>query len=260
MEKIKHENIGSLTFEEFRERFSTGEGILGQRIATREPIYLAPNETAISEGFKVLNRFRQGHANGTVDFYGIVCGVDLALSYIAAINPQTAVLTDINEAALDYLALRLDLFRRARDKDGYFDLLKIQNPKAIKRLLEYVSSLNEQDFRHLWFCDQKKDGQKKFELLKDMAEEGRIKAFQSDYYCRGKDVIASLVGQQMPDAAVFYLSDIRSVPTNTGKSDSPLKEKLKELGVPSLFIEHDVGRGTYAYKIVPSVSLTAHNI
>src|SRR3989338_11592108 len=127
-----------MTAEEFRAKFSTGEGFFegDAPIKTKMPLYYAPNETQIDENFKEVLEFidiaKAAEANPKIAFYGILGGVDLTLSYIASIwkelgrapaRNEGIFLTDINEGAIDYLNRRLDIFARPDNLTGYFKIL-----------------------------------------------------------------------------------------------------------------------------------------
>ena len=238
-------DLAKLTFEEFRARFSTGEGISGQTIQTLEPQYYAPNEDHFSDVFREVGDFleeiKTDSQNPNITLYGIIGGVDLVLSYIAAVNPNLAVLTDINETAVDYLGSRLDIFKRANTREEYFHILEKENPKAMKKFKEFVDYLPTEERKQIWdFNDEK------FNLLKDMVENERIKAFQSDYYNQGQGVINRLIEDSNPDAVVFYLSSMNTFASNRDKvkekhgGNKEVVNKLLDRNIPFIFVESGV--------------------
>lgn len=240
-------DLSELTFAEFRERFSTGEGFLGQTIRTLEPPYLAPNESSFSDVFDVVHTFLEEEVynktlciNPNISFYGIIGGVDLTLSYIAAINPSFAVLTDINETAVDYLESRLEIFKQANTPEEYFHILENENPKAMMKIREFVANLPDKEREQIWYFNGN------FDLLKNMVETGRIKAFQSDYYCGGQKVIGELIEDSNPAAVVLYLSDIRGIASNevkmqdTFRSNEIVVRRLTNKRIPFAIIENGI--------------------
>lgn len=160
----KPRNLAQITAEEFRARFSTGEGFFegDAPIKTKMPLYYAPNETQIDENFKevadFLDNAKGTETNPRIGFYGIIGGVDLALSYIASIwmglgrapaRNEGVFLTDINEGAIDYLNQRLDIFARSDDLTGYFKILSKEIPEAKNALANYQERLKDADREHL---------------------------------------------------------------------------------------------------------------
>lgn len=255
-------DLGELTFDEFRRRFSTNEGVgpRNQVMMSPNPIYLAPNEVSVSKGFEavknLLDMLKGISPNPRVNFYGIVGGVDLTLSYIAEIwsrldrDPlptEVIALTDINHTALDYLAQRLDIFKRAGTIDEYFDILEKENPKSPKKLARYaLNGIPREEWKHLWFFSKAK-----FNLLKRMAENGNIKAFQSNHYGSGQDVIAGLNKISKPDGVVVYLSDIAGVSDEPSvhartkdRGNERLTMPLRAGNTPFTIIENGI-RGNY---------------
>lgn len=246
---MESEDLATMTAKEFRARFSTGEGFSEGSTALRsqKPLYLAPNETVSEEVFKELGvMVDKLESDEQAAFYGIVGGVDLALSYITTIwqarQPkanEAAILTDINETALDYLQQRLDLFLRADSQDEYFAKLAEEMPEASKSLSLYFSRLDDTQKDNLWFSQPTG-----FQTLKSMVSQNRIKSFQSNYYGKGQLVFADLMSSLGQDAVVVYLSDIASVVTNKqrGKLDSVSRNsvvvgKAIEIDTPFMIIE-----------------------
>lgn len=266
-------NLAQITAEEFRARFSAGEGFLegDAPIKTKMPLYYAPNETQIDESFKEVADFLDG-AKGTgtnprIGFYGIIGGVDLTLSYIASIwkklgrapaRNEGVFLTDIDEAAIDYLNQRLNIFSRANDLTEYFMILSREIPEAARKLKSYQERLKDEDREHLWFSQESG-----FRTLKEMAESGSIKPFQSNYYGKGQGIFADLMDSQRPDAAIFYLSDIANVASNRKRNrglegigrNSVIIGKLRQLDIPFLIAETDINGRNYmslaGYKAQP---------
>ena len=259
----KPENLAQITAEEFRARFSTGEGLFedDNPIKTKMPLYYAPNETQIDKNFKEVADFLETAkgevTNPRIGFYGIIGGVDLALSYIASIwmalgrtpaQNEGIFLTDINEAAIDYLNQRLSIFTRSDDLTGYFRILSKEIPEAKKKLANYQERLKEQDRAHLWFSQESG-----FSTLQQMAESGSIKLFQSNYYGRGQDIFADLMDLQRPDAAIFYLSDIANVGFNRERNrglagmerNRVIIDKLNQLDIPFLIAETNIHGRNY---------------
>ena len=84
-----------------------------------------------------------------------------------------------------------------------------------------------------------------------MAEKGKIKAFQSNHYGDGQNVIAGLNEISKPDGVVVYLSDIagasdeRSVHTKTkDRGNERLTTPLRARNTPFTIIENVI-RGNY---------------
>ncbi|MBI2208019.1 hypothetical protein HYU50_00835, partial [Candidatus Woesearchaeota archaeon] len=258
-------NLAQITAEEFRGRFSTGEGFFegDAPIKTRIPLRYAPNETQIAENFKGVANFlnETKKSSGTsprICFYGVIGGVDLTLSYTASIwkelgraparKNEGVFLTDINECAIDYLNQRLDIFARSDNLTGYFRILSEEIPEAKKKLANYQERLKDEDRAHLWFSQESG-----FRTLKEMAESGSIKPFQSNYYGKGQGIFADLMDSQSPDAAIFYLSDIANVASNRKRHgglkstvrNSVIIAKLVELDIPFLIAESDIKGRNY---------------
>ena len=260
-------DLGELTFDEFRKRFSTGESVNGQPITTNKPVYLVPNEAPISRGFEavddLLDRITSVSPDPKLNFYGIIGGVDLTLSYIAEIwsrlgrlpvDGEAIVLTDINHTALDYLRYRLNIFRGASNLQQYLEILEIEEPKIAIKMKEYSEKLSPEDREKLWFNDESR-----FRLLKNMVEAGSIKAFQSDYYGKGQDVIVNSAERTSPNGAVLYLSDIAGVsplrsPAAKHKGNDRIVPALQKRQIPFVIIENGMSGNYKSISSLPRVS------
>jgi len=167
-------------------------------------LYLAPNETRFSNIMDEVER-NYSDLEDTV-YFGVIGGVDLSLGYLLASNASKGFLFDKNPQALDYLSQRLNLAQETDTPQEYLAKLGEGNKKAHKKLSVYMSLLENKhpdEFNKLWLNDQRK-----FDKIKRLNKEEKIKTFTGDYYGEGAHFINTLIDNENTKNALVYLSNI----------------------------------------------------
>ena len=167
-------------------------------------LILAPNETRFS---KIIDEV-EGRYSGLEDtiFFGVIGGVDLSLGYLLASNAEKGFLFDKNPQALDYLYQRLNLAQETDTPQEYLAKLGEGNKKAHRKLSVYLNLLENKhpkEFNKLWLNDQRK-----FDKIKRLNKEEKIKTFTGNYYDDGAHFINTLIDNENAKNALVYLSNI----------------------------------------------------
>ncbi|MBW2985637.1 hypothetical protein KY313_03215 [Candidatus Woesearchaeota archaeon] len=167
-------------------------------------LYLAPNETRFSNIMDEVEK-KYSDLEDTV-FFGVIGGVDLSLGYLLVSNASKGFLFDKNPQALDYLSQRLNLAQETDTPQEYLAKLGERNKKAHKKLSVYMNLLENKypkEFDKLWLNDQGK-----FDKIKRLNKEEKIKSFTDDYYGEGAHFINTLIDGENAKNALVYLSNI----------------------------------------------------
>ena len=167
-------------------------------------LYLAPNETRFSNIMDEVERKYSGLEDNV--FFGVIGGVDLSLSYLLASNSEKGFLFDKNSEALDYLSQRLNLAQENDTPQEYLAKLGEENKQAHQKLSVYMNLLENKhpdEFNKLWLNDQRK-----FDKIKRLNKEEKIKTFTGDYYGEGAHFIHTLIDNENAKNTLVYLSNI----------------------------------------------------
>ena len=167
-------------------------------------LYLAPNETRFSNIMDEVEKKYSGLEDNV--FFGVIGGVDLSLGYLLASNAEKGFLFDKNPEALDYFSQRLNLAQETDTPQEYLAKLGEGNKKAHQKLSVYMDLLENKhpdEFNKLWLNDQRK-----FDKIKRLNKEEKIKTFTGDYYEDGAHFINTLIDNENTKNALVYLSNI----------------------------------------------------
>jgi hypothetical protein len=217
-------------------------------------LYLAPNETRFSNIMDEVER-KYSDLEDTV-YFGVIGGVDLSLGYLLASNAKKGFLFDKNPEALDYLSKRLNLAQETDTPQEYLAKLGEGNKKAHKKLSVYMSLLKNKhpkEFDKLWLNDQRK-----FDKIKRLNKEEKIKTFTGDYYNDGAHFINTLIDTENAKNALVYLSNIAEgghkgkEPEVFGGRNIILNDKLRDLDTAAIVESRPQGNNYISVKSWPS--------
>ena len=216
----------------------------------KQNLYLAPNETMFSNIMDEVEG-KYSDLEETV-YFGVIGGVDLSLSYLLASNANKGFLFDKNPHTLDYFSQRINLAQETDTPQEYLAKLGEENKQAHQKLSSYMNLLENKypkEFDKLWLNDQRK-----FDKIKRLNKEKKIKTFEGDYYDDGAHFINTLIDCENAKNVLVYLSNIAEW-EQKGKEhelfrsrNSILNEKLKDLDTAAIIESKPQGNNYISVK------------